>query len=134
VAHQAAEGRAQIRIDTLPNSSADRLALEQIFSNLIDNALKYLSPAFPAMSRCARTKLVFAIFEIADNGPGIDPKDHQRHLRFIPPRRNPEQAGTRHRACHVRALVRRLGGRCRSLQNFHQGSTFTIRCLSIGQQ
>src|SRR4029079_15535432 len=37
-AHQAAEAEAQIRIDPLPDVVSDRLALEQIFSNLIDNA------------------------------------------------------------------------------------------------
>ena len=79
VAHQAAEAEAQIRIEPLPDIVSDRLALEQIFSNLIDNALKYLKPGVPGdISVRGRTKLGFAIFEIADNGRGIDPKDHQR--------------------------------------------------------
>src|SRR5260370_41841143 len=79
VAHQAAEAKAQIRISSLPDIVSDRLALEQIFSNLIDNALKYLKPGVPGdISVRGRTKLGFAIFEIADNGRGIDPKDHQR--------------------------------------------------------
>jgi signal transduction histidine kinase len=47
VAHQAAEAQAQIRIEPLPHVVSDRLALEQIFSNLIDNALKYLKPGVP---------------------------------------------------------------------------------------
>jgi CHASE3 domain sensor protein len=47
VAHQAAEAEAQIRIEPLPEIVSDRLALEQIFSNLIDNALKYLKTGVP---------------------------------------------------------------------------------------
>src|SRR5438046_7212277 len=47
VAHQAAEAHAQIRVEPLPHIVSDRLALEQIFSNLIDNALKYLKPGVP---------------------------------------------------------------------------------------
>src|SRR5882762_8146575 len=79
VAHQAAEANAQVRIEPLPEIVSDRLALEQIFSNLIDNALKYLKPGVPGdVSVRGRTKLGFAIFEIRDNGRGIDPKDHQR--------------------------------------------------------
>ena len=79
VAHQAAEANAEIRIEPLPDIISDRLALEQIFSNLIDNALKYLKPGVPGDIRVrGRTKLGFAIFEITDNGRGIDPKDHQR--------------------------------------------------------
>jgi len=74
VAHQAAEAEAQIRIEPLPDITSDRLALEQIFSNLIDNALKYLKPGVPGdISIRGRTKLGFAIFEITDNGRGIDP-------------------------------------------------------------
>src|SRR5437879_2303075 len=42
VAHQAAEAQAEIRLGDLPNIVSDRLAVEQIFSNLIDNAIKYL--------------------------------------------------------------------------------------------
>src|SRR5260370_27273741 len=79
VAHQAAEAQAQIRIAPLPAIVSDRLALEQIFSNLIDNALKYLKQGVPGDIQVrGRTKLGFAIFEITDNGRGIDPKDHQR--------------------------------------------------------
>src|SRR5690606_3631096 len=77
VAHQAAEADAQIRVEPLPDIVTDRIAIEQIFSNLIDNALKYLKPDVPgAIAISGRRKLGFAIFEITDNGRGIDPKDH----------------------------------------------------------
>src|SRR5205823_13379416 len=39
VAHQAAESQAQIRYEPLPHIVSDCLALEHLFSNLIDNAL-----------------------------------------------------------------------------------------------
>jgi signal transduction histidine kinase len=127
VAHQAAEADAQIRIEPLPDIVSDRLALEQIFSNLIDNALKYLKPGVPGdVSVRGRTKLGFAIFEIGDNGRGIDPKDHQRIFDLF------RRAGTQDRPgqgiglAHVRALVRRLGGTMSVASELHQGSTFTI--------
>ena len=63
----------------MPEITSDRLAVEQIFSNLIDNALKYLKPGVPGdISIQGRTKLGYAIFDVTDNGRGIDPKDHQR--------------------------------------------------------
>ncbi len=127
VAHQAAEAQAEIRIDALPNIVSDRLALEQIFSNLIDNALKYLKTGVPGeITMRGRTKLGFAIFEISDNGRGIDPKDHQRIFELF------RRAGTQDRPgqgiglAHVRALVRRLGGTMSVASELHQGSTFTI--------
>jgi signal transduction histidine kinase len=127
VAHQAAEANAQIRIEPLPDIVSDRLALEQIFSNLIDNALKYLRKGVPGdILIRGRTRLGFAIFEISDNGRGIDPKDHQRIFDLF------RRAGTQDRPgqgiglAHVRALVRRLGGTMSVASELHQGSTFTI--------
>jgi signal transduction histidine kinase len=127
VAHQVAEADAQIRIEPLPEIVSDRLALEQIFSNLIDNALKYLKNGVPGdIVIRGRQKLGFVIFEVADNGRGIDPKDHQRIFDLF------RRAGTQDRPgqgiglAHVRALVRRLGGTMSVSSALGEGSTFTI--------
>jgi signal transduction histidine kinase len=127
VAHQASEAQAQIRIEPLPELVSDRLALEQIFSNLLDNALKYLKPGVPGeISVRGRTRLNFAIFEVSDNGRGIDPKDHQRIFELF------RRAGTQDRPgqgiglAHVRTLVRRLGGTMTVASEPDKGSTFTI--------
>jgi len=127
VAHQSAEANAQIRVQPLPDIVSDRLAMEQIFSNLIDNALKYLKTGVPGdISISGRTKLGFAIYEVADNGRGIDAKDHQRIFDLF------RRAGTQDRPgqgiglAHVRALVRRLGGTMSVASELHVGSTFTI--------
>src|SRR3984957_5472286 len=111
VAHQASEAQAEIRIEPLPEIVSDRLALEQIFSNLIDNALKYLKPGVPGdISVRGQTKLGFAIFEISDNGRGIDPKDHQRIFDLFRRAGAQDKPGQGIGLAHVRALVRRLGG------------------------
>src|SRR5437879_7166215 len=124
VAHQAAEADAQIRIEPLPNIVSDRLALEQIFSNLIDNALKYLRPGVPGdISVQGRTKLGFAIFEIADNGRGIDPKDHQRIFDLFRRAGAQDKPGQGIGLAHVRALVRRLGGTLSVSSELHCGRT-----------
>lgn len=127
VAHQAQEADAVIKVDALPNIVSDRLALEQIFSNLIDNALKYLKNGVPGEIQVrGRSKLGFAIFEVEDNGRGIDAKDHQRIFDLF------RRAGTQDRPgqgiglAHVRALVRRLGGTLTVASELHKGSTFTI--------
>jgi signal transduction histidine kinase len=127
VAHQAIEADARIEVETLPNLFSDRLALEQIFSNLIDNALKYLKPGVPGnIAIRGRRKLGFAIFEVSDNGRGIDPKDHQRIFDLF------RRAGTQDRPgqgiglAHVRALVRRMGGSMSVDSKLNQGSTFFV--------
>ena len=127
LAHQADEAKAEIRVAPLPDIVSDRLALEQIFSNIIDNAIKYLKPGVPGeIAIRGRTKLGFAVFEITDNGRGIDSKDHQRIFDLF------RRAGTQDRPgqgiglAHVRALVRRLGGTMTVSSELGSGSTFTI--------
>jgi signal transduction histidine kinase len=127
LAHQAEEAKAEIHVAPLPDVVSDRLALEQIFSNIIDNAIKYLKPGVPGeIAIRGRTKLGFAVFEISDNGRGIDPKDHQRIFELF------RRAGTQDRPgqgiglAHVRALVRRLGGTMTVSSELGTGSTFTI--------
>jgi len=127
LAHQAAEAQAEIRIEPLPDIVSDRLALEQIFSNLIDNALKYLRPGVPGeITIRGRPKLGFAIFEVADNGRGIDPKDHQRIFELFRRAGAQDKPGQGIGLAHVRALVRRLGGTMSVESQLNKGSTFVI--------
>jgi signal transduction histidine kinase len=127
LAHQAAEAQAEIHIEPLPRIVSDRLALEQIFSNLIDNAIKYLKPQVPGQITVrGRTKFGFAIFEIADNGRGIDPKDHQRIFDLFRRAGSQDKPGQGIGLAHVRALVRRLGGTMSVASELNSGSTFTI--------
>jgi signal transduction histidine kinase len=127
VAHQASEAKAEIRIESLPEITSDRLALEQIFSNLIDNALKYLKPGVPGeISVRGRTKLGFAIYDIADNGRGIEAKDHQRIFDLFRRAGLQDKPGQGIGLAHVRTLVRRLGGTMSVASELDKGSTFTI--------
>ncbi|NUR12985.1 MAG: GHKL domain-containing protein [Bradyrhizobium sp.] len=127
LAHQAAEAQAEIHLEPLPNVVSDRLALEQIFSNLIDNAIKYLKRGVPGEIRIrGRTKLGYAIFEISDNGRGIDPKDHQRIFELFRRAGTQDKPGQGIGLAHVRALVRRLGGTMSVSSELNAGSTFTI--------
>ena len=127
VAHQASEAEAQIHIEPLPEITSDRLALEQIFSNLIDNALKYLKSGVPGkITIKGRKKLGFAVFDIADNGRGIDPKDHQRIFDLFRRAGLQDKQGQGIGLAHVRALVRRLGGTMSVASELDKGSTFTV--------
>jgi len=127
VAHQAAEAEAEIHIEPLPDITSDRLAVEQIFSNLIDNALKYLKVGVPGEIHIrGRTKLGYAIIDVTDNGRGIDPKDHQRIFDLFRRAGTQDKPGQGIGLAHVRALVRRLGGTMSVASELDQGSTFTV--------
>jgi signal transduction histidine kinase len=127
VAHQAAEADVKIRIGALPDIVSDRLALEQIFSNLIDNALKYLKAGVPGdIEIRGRTKLGFAVFDVADNGRGIETRDHQRIFDLFRRAGFQDKPGQGIGLAHVRALVRRLGGTISVASEPDQGSSFTV--------
>jgi signal transduction histidine kinase len=127
MAHQTAEAGADIRVEPLPDIVSDRLAIEQIFSNLIDNALKYLKSDVPGdIAIRGRRKLGFAIFEITDNGRGIDPKDHERIFDLFRRAGPQDRPGQGIGLAHVRALVRRLGGTISVSSELNTGSTFTV--------
>jgi signal transduction histidine kinase len=128
VQHQLDEAGATLRVEPgLPELHTDRLAVEQIFGNLIDNAVKYLDPSRPGRitvrSRIARGR---AIIEVEDNGRGIDPRDHARIFELFRRSGRQDRPGEGIGLAHVRALARRLGGdvECRSAPGL--GSTFRV--------
>lgn len=127
VAHQAEEANATIAVEVLPEVVSDRLALEQVFSNLIDNALKYLKDHVPGEVRISgRRKTGYIVYEVTDNGRGIDQKDHQRIFDLFRRAGVQDRPGQGIGLAHVRALVRRMGGTLSVSSEPGQGSTFTV--------
>jgi signal transduction histidine kinase len=70
--HQIKTSGAGITVDQLPVITADRLSIEQVFSNLLDNAVKYLAPGRAGEIRIAASQdKKGTIFSVTDNGLGI---------------------------------------------------------------
>lgn len=70
-------GRHQLEIDVLADSPmviADRLRLEQVITNLIDNAAKY-SPPSGCIKLTVETRTGEIVFSVSDEGPGIPTAD-----------------------------------------------------------
>jgi hypothetical protein len=127
VAHQAQERGAEIRIAPLPAVTSDRLALEQIFSNLLDNALKYLRDGTPGeIEVSGRATPAGLVYEVRDNGRGIDPKDRVRVFELFRRSGVQDRPGEGIGLAHVRALVRRLGGTIALESALGRGSVFRI--------
>jgi signal transduction histidine kinase len=56
----------------LPVIKTERIALEQVFSNLISNAIKYNNSTDPVIEIGYKNGNNFYEFFVADNGPGIE--------------------------------------------------------------
>jgi len=110
-----------------PDIVSDRLAIEQVFSNLIENGLKYLKPDRPGRVRVrGRVEGERVIYEVEDNGRGVDPKDHERIFDLFRRAGSQDQPGEGIGLAHVRALIYRLGGLISCASELDQGATFRI--------
>lgn len=68
-----------LEINDLPNCKADEIMMIQVFSNLIDNALKYLPDTRPGKIKISGIKKAEEIiYCVEDNGIGIAVEHHQK--------------------------------------------------------
>ncbi|QDP18908.1 sensor histidine kinase [Sphingomonas xanthus] len=128
LAVQAEKRGAAIRIESpLPDINHDRLAVEQLFSNLIENATKYLHPgrAGKVVVRGKRDGKRVR-FEVEDNGRGIAPEDHERVFELFRRSGKQDQEGEGIGLANVRALAYRLGGMVTVKSALSEGSTFIV--------
>ena len=106
---------------------SDRLALEQILSNLVENAVKYLQPGRPGrIMVTARADSGRVIIDVADNGRGIAPGDHERIFELFRRAGQQDQPGEGLGLAHVRALAYRLGGVITCISTLGAGATFRL--------
>ncbi|WP_170937216.1 sensor histidine kinase [Rhodomicrobium vannielii] len=127
IAHQAQEAEADIALEPLPSIVSDRLALEQIFSNLVDNALKYLRDDEKGRIRVTSAAHGGKVtFEVKDNGRGIAPRDQGRIFELFRRAGTQDKPGEGMGLAHVRALVRRLGGSISVHSTPGEGSVFSV--------
>ena len=111
----------------MPMLVSDRLAVEQILSNLIENATKYLQDGRPGrITVSARAERGRVIVAVADNGRGIAPGDHQRIFDLFRRSGQQDQPGEGIGLAHVRALAYRLDGSVDVESVLGEGSTFRL--------
>jgi len=131
-----AERGATITVADLPPVWADPVAVEQIFANLIGNALNYLNPNRPgvievgsdhaAVPAEGQGSLALQTYYVKDNGLGIpeayQPKVFQAFQRLHPNVAKGEGIGL----ALVRRIVERHGGRIWLESSEGVGSTFWV--------
>ncbi|QIK79327.1 histidine kinase [Sphingomonas piscis] len=128
LSHRAVELGASIEVEgKLPDIVSDRIAVEQILSNLTENALKYLQTGRPGVIRIRGARRGGLVeYDVADNGRGIAPADHERVFELFRRAGSQDQPGEGIGLAHVRALAYRLGGMVTVESTLGEGSTFRL--------
>jgi signal transduction histidine kinase len=129
---QLKEAGVELKVDDLPPCFGNDTQINQMFSNLLNNALKYLDPKRPGkihISGCQDRDRV--IYCVTDNGIGI-PKEHQKKVFQIFHRLNPEDTeGEGLGLTIVNKIVSRHGGKIWIQSEPGMGSSFFISLPSI---
>lgn len=136
---EIAERGAQVAVQELAPAWGDRLAIEQVFANLINNALHYLDPDRPGQiavgmfreerlpSQDGLPKRISRVYYVSDNGLGIS--ESHRHKVFgafqrLHPRRAP---GEGMGLALVKRIVERHDGEIWFESTEGVGTTFFVR-------
>lgn len=129
VQHQIIGGGGAVTTDIqVPRIVSDKLSLEQILGNLLDNAVKYQDLARP-LTITVRARNVSGnriTIDVEDNGRGIASTDHERVFELFRRSGVQSQPGEGIGLAHVRTMVRSLGGEITLVSELGSGTTFTI--------
>jgi signal transduction histidine kinase len=119
-----AERSATITHTPLPRVQADARQLQQVFQNLITNAVKFQDlDTSPQVHITAERQEKVWRFAVQDNGIGI-PDNQQERLFQVFQRFNPEYPGTGIGLALCKRIVERHGGCIWVASRVGEGSTF----------
>jgi len=119
------ESGAVVKYEHLPGLMANGSQLQQVFQNLIGNAIKFHGPETPVVQISAEMQGKKWMFSVADNGIGISPEHaenifvifHRLHART-------EYAGNGIGLSICKKIIERHGGRIAAASRAGGGTTF----------
>jgi PAS domain S-box-containing protein len=126
--HRIDESGAVIERDPLPEIDANRAQIEQLFYNLLNNALKYSRPNEPPRIRISSQKHGGQwIISVHDNGTGFDPNKAEYIFGVFKRLEAPNSSGTGIGLALCRRIVERHGGRIWAESQPGVGSVFSFK-------
>jgi len=124
------ESDAVVEVDPLPTVHGHPGLLQQVFQNLVENALKFRSEDPPRVRVSAEERDGGWCFAIEDNGVGIDPGERHKVFEIFQRLHARERyPGNGIGLALVRKIIERHHGRIWVDGNDHGGSTF---CFTLG--
>lgn len=115
-----------IRLEnTLPVIRGDPVQITQVFQNLLSNAMKFLDKPTGKIAVASEDAGKSWIFRVEDNGPGIEPRHHERIFKIFQsgtPQTNRDSTGIG--LAVVKKIVEFYGGRVWVESTIGQGSRF----------
>lgn len=122
----------QITIEgEMPVLFTEKLKLQQVFQNIISNAIKYNDKPAPKINIIASATQQGFLFKIADNGPGIAPENQQKVFELfatINPISKTESTGIG--LSIVQTIVEDQGGRIWIESEQGQGASFLFEWMA----
>ncbi|GAK55615.1 multi-sensor signal transduction histidine kinase [Candidatus Vecturithrix granuli] len=114
-------------IEELPVIYGDPIRIMQVFQNLLNNAVKFMDkPDGQITVHCEDTGALWT-FHVEDNGPGIDPRHHERIFQIFQTNTSPDQSeSTGIGLTVVKKIVELYGGRVWVESTVGQGSRFSF--------
>lgn len=127
--HQIKARNVTVQVGGLPDLYADYVSLQQIFSNIFDNAIKYLEPDRPGKLRIRGWREgTNTIYAIDDNGRGIPQEDMPRVFQIFRRVGDCQNIpGDGMGMAYVKALVKRHHGDLWCESRFGEGTCFYLR-------
>ncbi|MBF0473354.1 MAG: PAS domain S-box protein [Nitrospirae bacterium] len=127
LSHQIDAKGVEVVCSDLPSVTADRVALEQIFGNLMDNALKYLDPNRKGTIKITgETKGDDIVFHIKDNGIGIATDDFDKVFAIFRRIGRSDEPGEGMGLAYTKALIARHNGTIWCKSELGEGTTFSF--------
>ena len=126
MAYEIGQKKIEVMCSDLPQIISDPIVLEQVFSNILDNAIKYLEPGRPGhIVIAAQANAGDVVFSIADNGRGIADLDREKIFEIFRRARNTADVrGLGMGMAFVKASLRKLGGSIDFESRVNEGTRF----------
>ena len=119
----------------LPTIYGEKTQLEQVFQNLLSNAVRYMDKPKGKVTIGCTEEEGYWRFSVADNGPGIEEKHYERIFQIfqtLKPRDDVESTGVG--LTIVKKLVEMHGGKVWVESKLGEGSTFFFTLPKVTEE